>query len=232
MSIHDPSSAQAPSSSTPGQRHDAGAAQPTVQSELRRLTEQRKNLDAQLDVYFSVLSSNNCTMDTPLVDREGFPRADIDVAGVRTARVQVIRLRNDLKAVQSEMEQLVHRGLPKGEAANGAAKDEDAEMRDGVEQDGAEGGERPFARVDAVAPGSPADAAGLKRDDLILTLSSISTSNHDNLRAVAALVARSEGVALPMSVQRGADKLELTLTPRSGWGGRGLLGCHIVPYAP
>lgn len=30
-----------------------------------------------------------------------------------------------------------------------------------------------------------------------------------------------------MSVQRGPDKLELTLTPRSGWGGRGLLGCVV-----
>lgn len=47
-------------------------------------------------------------MDTPLVDREGFPRADIDVAGVRTARVQVIRLRNDLKAAQKAVSGRLH----------------------------------------------------------------------------------------------------------------------------
>lgn len=94
-------------------------------------------------------------MHAPLVDKEGFPRSDIDVAGVRTARVHIIRLRNDLGDLQREMEQVVVRGLPRddGEPAV-AAEAEDAQMQD----QGAEG-ETPFAKVDAVAPGSPADTA-------------------------------------------------------------------------
>ncbi|BGP49794.1 putative 26S proteasome regulatory subunit [Rhodotorula kratochvilovae] len=223
MSIHAPSAA-APS---PAQ-HDGQPAR-TVQSEVRRLTEHRKNLEAQLDVYFSVLSSNNIDMHAPLVDREGFPRADIDVAGVRTARVHIIRLRNDLKDLLAEMERLVQQGLPRGEdEPPRGAKEEDAEMQ--LEEENA--GETPFAKVDAVAPGSPADSAGMKRDDLLVALGSVLAANHDHLRAVAALVGRSEGTALPVVVRRGGERLELTLTPRSGWGGRGLLGCHIVPYAP
>ncbi|GAA5903922.1 hypothetical protein JCM6882_001350 [Rhodosporidiobolus microsporus] len=219
--LHTPSSAasQAPTQPSPAD----GDGPVTVQSELKRLTEVRKGVEAQLDVYFSVLSSNNCTMDTPLVDREGFPRSDIDVASVRTARMWIHRLRNDLKAVMGELEGVVHRGLPRGEDGEGEGETEDAVME---EQEG----EKAWARVDAVAPGSPADTAGLKRDDLVLSLSSITSANNDNLRAVAALVGRSEGVELELVVRRGAEKVKLRLTP-SKWSGRGLLGCHIVPYA-
>ncbi|BGO92104.1 hypothetical protein NBRC10512_000835 [Rhodotorula toruloides] len=223
--LHLPSSAQATTSASSSTNANAG--QPTVQSEVKRLTDKRKGVEEQLEAYFGVLKSNNCTMDTPLVDREGFPRSDIDVASVRTARVQIIRLRNDLKDVLGEMEGLVHRGLPRGEEGANGAGEEDERKQDGEEEGD---GVKPFAKVDAVAPGSPADAAGLKRDDLLLALESVVASNHDNLRAVAALVGRSEGVALSVTVRREAQTMRLSLTPREGWGGRGLLGCHIVPY--
>ncbi|GAA5912451.1 hypothetical protein JCM5296_004398 [Sporobolomyces johnsonii] len=222
-SLHAPSSAQPSASSTSS---TAANGHPTVQSELKRLTDKRTAVQAQLDVYFDVLKTNNCTMETPVVDPQGFPRSDIDVAGVRTARMWIHRLRNDLKAVLAEMEQIVHRGLPRGEESAAMMEVDRASPSDAVESE-----EKPFAKVDAVAPGSPADAAGLKRDDLLLTLSTINSSNHDSLRAVAALIGRSEGVELPLAVLRGGQKVTLKLTPRAGWGGRGLLGCHIVPFS-
>lgn len=184
-------------------------------------------------------------MDTPLVDREGYPRADIDVAGVRTARVHILRLRNDLKALLGEMEQVVHRGLPREEAgatANGAEEEAGPDQASAMEVDAQE---KPFARVDAVAPNSPANEAvsalspssrhvtsqlnalpaqNLLREDLILSLGTVSFADPNTLPAVAALVGRSEGIALPVVVLRAGVKTELTLTPRSGWGGRGLLG--------
>ncbi|BGP18361.1 hypothetical protein JCM10213_008532 [Rhodosporidiobolus nylandii] len=220
--LHTPSSA-APASASPASTPlgEGAAGQPTVQSEVRRLTDKRKAVEAQLDVFFEVLKSNDCNMDTPLVDREGFPRSDIDVAGVRSARTQIIRLRNDLREVMQEMAGLVERGLPRGEEPEAHEEEEMA-----VDEPAAEGA---WAKVDAVAPGSPADEAGLKRDDLFLTLSSLTSANNDSLRAVAALIGRSEGVGLPLTVRRGTEVLELRLTPKK-WSGRGLLGCHIVPY--
>ncbi|BGP25302.1 26S proteasome non-atpase regulatory subunit 9 [Rhodotorula toruloides] len=222
--LHLPSSAQANTCASSATSAETG--EPTVQSEVKRLVEKRKGVEEQLEAYFDVLKSNNCTMDTPLVDREGFPRSDIDVAGVRTARVHIIGLRNDLKDVFSEMEGLVHRGLPRGEEATNGVGEEDQSIMEAEVVDGI----KPFAKVDAVAPGSPANAAGLKRNDLLLALEAVVASNHDNLRAVAALVGRSEGVALSVKVCREGETLTLSLTPRGGWGGRGLLGCHIVPY--
>ncbi|GAA5871262.1 hypothetical protein JCM3774_000894 [Rhodotorula dairenensis] len=212
----------------------AAADSSSIQAEVHRLTQLKLGIQAQLDVYFDVLRSNGCNMETPLVDPEGYPRADIDVAGVRTARVHIIRLRNDLKALLQDMELVVVHALPRQD--NDDDKVEPESLRPGASGLGmaaAAGGDddpaRPFARVDAVAPNSPANQAGLVREDLVVSLGSVSSTNHDNLRAVAALVARSEGVALSLAVLRNGTRTELVLTPRSGWGGRGLLGCHIVP---
>jgi 26S proteasome non-ATPase regulatory subunit 9 len=93
-------------------------------------------------------------MATPLVDPQGFPRSDIDVAGIRTARHQINRLRNDLKACMNDMSLLLERGLPRVE---GGQREEMEVEEEKVEMEG-------FARVDAVAPGSPADLAVSTRE--------------------------------------------------------------------
>lgn len=95
-------------------------------------------------------------MTTALIDPQGFPRSDIDVAGVRTARVQIIRLRNDLEGVRGEMGRLVERGLPRGDRL---AEGEEEHRREEGEGETAREREVPFAKVDGVFPGSPADVA-------------------------------------------------------------------------
>lgn len=72
---------------------------------------------------------------------------------------------------------------------------------------------------------------GLKREDFILTMGSVSAAAAQPLSAVATLVQTSQNVALPLSVLRhpSTTPITLTLTPRANWGGRGLLGMHIVP---
>ncbi|GAA6061353.1 hypothetical protein JCM10212_004834 [Sporobolomyces blumeae] len=196
-------------------------------SRLERLTNARTLLLAQLDHEYSILRlNNNSTMHTPLVDPEGFPRSDIDVASVRTARVKIIRLRNDLNDLERDLERVVHEAL----ARNPDEQPQPADHEPKVETSAHESAAAPFARVDAVAPSSPAAAAGLQRDDLILAFASVNASNHDKLRAVGLVVSQSEGTELAVEVKRGAETRELKLVPRSGWGGRGSLGCHIVPY--
>ncbi|KAM0752494.1 hypothetical protein T439DRAFT_209680 [Meredithblackwellia eburnea MCA 4105] len=223
--LHDPSSAQpqpAPSSSS------SNSPAPTVQSEAIRLTDLKDSIQSRLDVYFEVLASNKVTMETPLIDPEGFPRADIDVAGIRTARSQIIRLRNDLKAVMNDMSSLLERGLPR-ETEKPKNEEEDQTGPQPMNVD--ENARVAFAKVDAVAPGGPSATAGLQRGDRIVTLGPVNASNHDSLKELAALVGKSEGVTLPLVILRGDGDsvLHLRLTPKGGWGGRGLLGCHVVP---
>lgn len=109
--------------------------------------------------------------------------------------------------------------------------------------------ETSFAKVNSVAPGSPADDAGLKAGDRILKFGDINSLNHEKLSKVAETVQRNQGVSLcspllllelsliwlciqrnlVVKVVRHTEELTLQLIPRSNWGGRGLLGCHLLP---
>lgn len=54
--------------------------------------------------------------------------------------------------------------------------------------------EPPFARVNTVESGSPAHEANLKVGDRIRTFGAANWANHENLRKVAEVVQRNEGV--------------------------------------
>ncbi|RAQ67638.1 hypothetical protein COH21_012876, partial [Aspergillus flavus] len=57
--------------------------------------------------------------------------------------------------------------------------------------------------------------------------------NHERLSKVAESVQQNEGRTLIVKVLRqdngDVTELDLELVPRRDWGGRGLLGCHLVP---
>lgn len=88
----------------------------------------------------------------------------------------------------------------------------------------------PFARVNTVAPQSPAEAAGLRQGDQILVFGNVSTaSTSDPMSVVGTLVPQMTGKQISVMVQRSSGALvTLQLTPKP-WSGRGLLGCHILP---
>ncbi|GAA6024123.1 hypothetical protein JCM11491_001098 [Sporobolomyces phaffii] len=206
---------------------DVDTAAP-VSARIEGVLTRRSNLEALVAVHHSTLDANDhATMHTPLVDPQGFPRSDIDVAAVRNARVHLIRLRNDLKQLDHDLDRLVQEGL----ALQSTEGDSDDASEPAPVRDAAPPVRVPFAKVNSVAPDSPARLAGLEADDLVVSIASIDSTNHSDLAAVGQLVARSEGKDVPVVVQRaGGKRVVLKLVPKSGWGGRGLLGCHIVPY--
>lgn len=53
----------------------------------------------------------------------------------------------------------------------------------------------PFAKVNTVAAGGPAEAAGLKAGDEIRNFGYVNISNHDGLKRVAECVQGNEGVS-------------------------------------
>jgi len=55
--------------------------------------------------------------------------------------------------------------------------------------------EAPFARVNSVVVGSPADSAGLKVGDTITKFGWVDWTNHERLSRVAEAVSQNEGVS-------------------------------------
>ena len=51
------------------------------------LMTRKDSIEAQIEHHISILRANNSTMQSPLVDAEGFPRSDIDVAAVRIVSI-------------------------------------------------------------------------------------------------------------------------------------------------
>mmetsp|Transcript_17264 Transcript_17264/g.25557 ORF Transcript_17264/g.25557 Transcript_17264/m.25557 type:complete len:282 (-) Transcript_17264:1091-1936(-) len=88
---------------------------------------------------------------------------------------------------------------------------------------------RPFARVNAVAMDSPASEAGLMEGDLVLQFGD---PNERNLLSMGRIVpdAAANQQALDVVVLRNESEIRaLRLRPRP-WSGRGMLGCHVLPY--
>ncbi|PCH40064.1 hypothetical protein WOLCODRAFT_136632 [Wolfiporia cocos MD-104 SS10] len=194
---------------------------------IRSLMARKENIEAELEAQASILKANSCTMQTPLVDADGFPRADIDVWQVRHARVRIIELRNDLSALMDTMMTALQ-GVYAPANHDEPPVEETTTPADNPVL-------HPFAKVNGVAPGSPAAAAGLMREDLILSFGSLTKSSFSStsLQPLAEFVAARENREIAVQVLRAPEQtITLTFTPRTGWGGRGLLGCHIVPYVP
>ncbi|KAI0755034.1 hypothetical protein C8Q80DRAFT_1216797 [Daedaleopsis nitida] len=186
---------------------------------VRSLMSRKDAIEAEMEAQLSILQSNGVTTDTPLVDADGFPRADIDVWAVRHARVRIIELRNDLKALMDRIMVALQEVYDPDTRT--------AESESAASTTTTNGLPEPFARVDGVAPGSPAATAGLLREDLILSFGPLNKSSFatSSLQPLAELVAAQENQQIAVQVLRENDRrVTLTFVPRRGWGGRGLLG--------
>lgn len=176
-------------------------------------------------------------MNTTLTTFDGFPRADIDVAQIRTTRARIIRLKNDHKALMVKLEDAVHEhfaagksaeSLPTASSALAAPTTSSASTAPAV-QAASSAIEPPFARVNAIVPNSPAEQAGMKAGDKVTRFGSVNWTNHERLSRVAGVVQQNENRQIAVKILRDSQALQLELTPRRDWGGRGLLGCHLVP---
>ncbi|KAI8088191.1 hypothetical protein BDF21DRAFT_412637 [Thamnidium elegans] len=195
-----------------------------LMKQAKGLIERKDTIEKELRELEDHLLEAGIGMTEPLVDSAGFPRSEVDVHTVRTNRNLIIRLRNDHKEIMSDIEKVlhkVHEAKREGQDNTVPRAEDDTMMMDEVPV--------AFAIVNAVAPDSPAYSAGLRRNDRIIKFGHLDHSNHQRLQALNGFIGQSENQQVPVTILRDGEVIEATVTPRSGWGGRGTLGCHLLP---
>ncbi|CAI9535096.1 unnamed protein product, partial [Staurois parvus] len=197
-----------------------GGPSTATMQDVQQMIAKKDELEAEIKAFYEVLEDQkNIGMDGPLVDIDGYPRADVDLYQIRTARHNIVCLQNDHKAIMKDIEEALH---------NLHARDKEKRLKDEAEAQ-AEALQHnldlpvPFARVDAVSPGSPASMSGLQVGDEIIAFGSVNSKNFQNLQNIATVVQHSEGRPLSVTVIRDGKSVHLGLTPQR-WSGKGLLG--------
>ncbi|XP_032054804.1 26S proteasome non-ATPase regulatory subunit 9 [Aythya fuligula] len=207
-----------------------GAGSAVTAGAVLQLVRQKDELEARIRACYELLRDSGVGPDEPLVDAEGFPRADIDVYRVRAARHSIACLQNDHKALMKQVEEALHQlhAREKEKQAKDQAEALAEALSQSQSQDQGLAQPQAFARVNAVTPESPASVSGLQVDDEIVEFGSVNVHNFQNLQNIATVVQHSEGRPLSVTVIRNGKKVHLGLTPKR-WAGKGLLGCNIIP---
>ena len=63
----------------------------------------------------------------------------------------------------------------------------------------------------------------------MLKFGTVYAHNNAKLAKLAEVVQRNEGREIDVIVLRDEVNVSIRLVPRGGWGGRGMLGCHLLP---
>ncbi|KAJ9480305.1 putative 26S proteasome regulatory subunit p27 [Pseudozyma hubeiensis] len=220
LDIHNTSASDSPDTDvSPFLARPLPDSPPAARSEAKTLLELSSRLDSDVSRHMTVLTSNQVTMTTPLIDAQGFPLANKDLMAIRTAKQRINVLRNDSRALRDRVAKLLELAI-NGDAVQSTSTS-------AVSHSGTTPQLKAFAKVNSVAENSPAQTAGLSPGDEIVKFGSITAEK--GLTALAAPGVVVDGTSIQIQVRRSGDAISLTLTPRAGWGGRGLLGCHLLP---
>ncbi|XP_048323584.1 uncharacterized protein LOC107426821 [Ziziphus jujuba] len=218
------------------------------------LMEKRTAMEAEMNSIIDRLCQpGGPGLSGNLLDSEGFPRSDIEIAVVREQRHRLTELRNDHSAITEKINeniQVLHsaRLAPRSsfvkESGLGEGSDNQTSLalddvasassnnvtRDSISQTSSAMDidvivNIPFAMVDEIADASPAAEDGLQLGDQIVKFGNVEAG--DNLLQRLALEAQTnQGSEIPVAVMRQGAFVNIKVTPRT-WQGRGLLGCHF-----
>jgi 26S proteasome non-ATPase regulatory subunit 9 len=198
---------------------------------VRKLIKQKDTMEMEIKQLLNELDSSSAGRTGNLVDKDGFPRNDIDINAIRVMRNRVAILQNDHIALMKQIEKdLVT--LHEQSKTSGTGNNNNESSAKQQEQVKPVISLQPFAFVNAVAPDSPASECGLQKGDQVLQFGSVTKSQVEksSLSVLAQIVEANVNKNVLVRVRREGiqDHLDLTLVPKP-WSGRGYLGCHLLP---
>ena len=202
----------------------------------KALMSERDKVEEEIKGLLQVLERERVGEKGPLVDEEGFPRSDVDVARVRQDRNRLARLYNDHKDLSKKVEEAIlqvhaekreHEGSRGSSASSSPSTRVVKEDENGVKEQKITTGQ-PFAIVDEIMPSSPTEEAGLQIGDQILSFGDIgrASSFGGNLMEIVDLARLHENSKISVDLIRAGERQTLELIPKQ-WSGHGLLGCHM-----
>uniref|UniRef100_A0A182M6S3 Nas2 N-terminal domain-containing protein n=1 Tax=Anopheles culicifacies TaxID=139723 RepID=A0A182M6S3_9DIPT len=179
---------------------------------LHRLMELRSQLEAEIEQHGTVLRANKIGMHERLTDSEGFPRTDVDVMAVRTARHSIICLQNDRKVIMAEIEKEMALCFELQRNATPSTVQEQAPPEP-MELDEAEVKPplQPFVLVEKVERGLLADRMGIQNRDKILQIGTLSSVNFKSMNQIQAMIQNARGGKLPFVVRKANTGKDVTV---------------------
>ncbi|VDP82356.1 unnamed protein product [Echinostoma caproni] len=179
-----------------------------LRDKIQSLSSQKTNIEREIQSLSGILSENDQVgLKGNLLDNEGFPRNDIDLVAVRTARNRIIRLNNDHRTVMAALETALHQ---MHDLARKTGADRPSEEAMDLDQEvpssaplNPDSALSPFLLIDEVRPGSVAEQSGLEVGDLISKFGSVNADNFSGLQDIASVMRNTppQGV-IPLIVQK------------------------------
>ncbi|VDK58366.1 unnamed protein product [Anisakis simplex] len=199
--------------------------------DVKKLIAKRDDIDKQIAEYDQILKENGVDLHSPLVDAEGYPLPNIDLYSVRSARQSIICASNDRKQLTVEIEDMMLQLHAMAKQNSSSSSNQNSLQNDDQSNEIVKRtSNRVFAKIDTVAPSSPAHEAGLKNGDPIVQFGSLHAENFSDINQLAGIVQNSVGKKIRITVIREGHAERLELVPRQ-WSGRGVLGCSVVPIS-
>ncbi|KAL3321068.1 26S proteasome non-ATPase regulatory subunit 9 [Cichlidogyrus casuarinus] len=193
-----------------------------LKQEINELSERKRELEAEESMFTQMLGQVG--MEGHLVDAEGFPRNDVDVHQIRTARNRLKCLNTDHKEVMTRLEDLLMqlhataKKLPSEETATSV-----------ISQLNIEPPKIPFLKITRVDSDTPAATAGFEVNDLITQFGRLTKARFSALKDLSAYVSSlAAGEFVTVHVLRGFENQSMEL--RLQKPGEGPLGLSFVVY--
>jgi 26S proteasome non-ATPase regulatory subunit 9 len=178
-----------------------------------------------------LIDQGNVGMHENLVDKDGYPRSDIDLFVVRQTRQEINCLQNDYRELMKQIEKELNKkyvNIKNGEEPFHEIKNNN--------NNGNHVNLKPFLKIVQVDENSPAHEAGLLKDDLIVQFGPHRHSNTDKitLALIADHVKSRVDKIILLNVLRKESQNDLNpqyvkikLIPKT-WSGHGVLGCKLI----
>ncbi|CAH8523095.1 unnamed protein product [Schistosoma mattheei] len=199
------------------------------------LVDEKNRIEKKLSELSEILRQNgNVGMDTPLVDDEGYPRSDIDVALIRITRNNIHCLNTDHKQIMLELESVLHeiheyarQNPSKNVLTDGNACSSENKLSD---DQSAQIVKKPFLKIDQISPNSIAEQADLKVGDRIVQFGSVSADNFNSLQDLSTVFRNtSPGSCIHMSIVRGDSMINVLSISLLKPAENASIGMHVVP---